>query len=67
MQTVMRSQDERTLPGVAMFRDFKASGRLATPEDAALRIADRIVLGSVKHGATYSWPDLDRPLPDPGL
>ena len=58
---------ERPWGGVAMFRDFKASGRLATPEDAALRIADRIVLGNVKHGAAYSWPDLDRPLPDQGL
>ena len=67
MQTVMRAQDERSLPGVAMFRGFKSGGRLATPEDAALRIADRIVLGDVKHGATYSWPDLDRPLPDQGL
>ena len=64
MQTVMRAQDERSLPGVAMFRGFKSGGRLATPEDAALRIADRIVLGDVKHGATYSWPDLDRPLPE---
>ncbi len=63
MQTVMRAQDERTLPGVAMFRDFKASGRLATAEDAALRIVERIVLGNVRNGATYAWPDLDRPLP----
>ena len=50
--------------GVAMFRDFKASGRLATAEDAALRIADRIVLGNVRNGATYAWPDLDRPMPE---
>jgi len=64
MQVVMRAQDERTLPGVAMFRDFKTSGRLATPEDAALRIADRIVLGTVRHGATYAWPDLEGPLPE---
>ena len=64
MQTTMRSQDPALLPGVAMFRDFKTSGRLATPEDAALRIVDRIVFGNVRHGATYSWPDLDRPLPE---
>ncbi len=64
MQTVMRAQDEHVLPGVAMFRDFKSSGRLATPEDAALRIADRIVFGTVRHGATYAWPDLERPMPE---
>ena len=32
-------------------------------EDAALRIVERIVLGNVRNGATYAWPDLDRPLP----
>lgn len=65
MQTTMRSQPESVVPGVAMFRDFKASGRLATAEDAAARIADRIVLGSPRSGAVYAWPDLDRPVEMP--
>ena len=62
MQTTMRTQSETALPGVAMFRDFHASGRLASAEVAAARIADKIVLGDPKNGATYAWPDLDHPM-----
>ena len=60
MQATMRGQTETSLPGVAMFRRFLADGRLATPEDAAERIVDRVVLGDPENGATYAWPDLDR-------
>ncbi len=62
MQVALRAQDPDTLPSVAMFRDFRASGRLATPEVAAERIVERVLAADVVHGATYASPDFDRPV-----
>jgi NAD(P)-dependent dehydrogenase (short-subunit alcohol dehydrogenase family) len=63
MQTSIRTRSEAEVPAVAMFRGFHADRRLATPEAAAERIADKVVLArKPRNGATYAWPDLDKPL-----
>ena len=63
MQVAMRTATEAEVPGVAMFRAFHADRRLVSPETAATKIADHIVLArKLANGATYAWPDLDRPM-----
>ena len=54
----MREQPGERLPSVAMFRDFHAAGRLVAPDVAAARIVERLVLGEVEHGRTYSYAEL---------
>lgn len=65
MQTAARSHTEDVFPAVAMFRKFHADRRLVAPDVAAAKIVDKVVLGKLRNGATYAWPDLDQPLPDP--
>jgi NAD(P)-dependent dehydrogenase (short-subunit alcohol dehydrogenase family) len=63
MQTAVRTRSEAEVPAVAMFRGFHADRRLVAPAVAARRIADKIVLArKLANGATYAWPDLDRPV-----
>lgn len=63
MQTAVRTRSETQVPAVAMFRAFHADRRLVSPKAAATKIADRIVLArKLANGATYAWPDLERPL-----
>lgn len=63
MQTAVRMRSEVEVPAVAMFRGFHADRRLVAPDAAAKKIADKIVLAKkLANGATYAWPDLDRPV-----
>lgn len=64
MQTRAREQSEDVLPSVAMFRKFHADRRLVAPEVAAAKIVEQVILGEVRNGATYAWPDLLKPLPE---
>lgn len=58
MQAFMRSHDPERMPSVALFRGFKDNGLLKPPADVAMRIVERIVLGDVEHGRTYTHVDL---------
>jgi benzil reductase ((S)-benzoin forming) len=58
MQVFMRSQSEESLPSVGMFRGFHTSGQLVAPDIAASRIVEKIVLGPVEQGRTYSYAEL---------
>ena len=63
MQTRARSQSPDEFPAVAMFRAFHADRRLVAPDVAAAKFADKIVLApKLANGATYAWPDLDKPV-----
>jgi len=57
MQVYMRSRDPAEFPSVAMFRGFKENGLLKDPAEVAARIVDRLVLGTVENGRTYSHTD----------
>ena len=66
MQTTVRTRSEAEVPAIAMFRSFHADRRLVAPEVAAAKIADKVVLAKkLRNGATYAWPDLDKPLAEP--
>jgi hypothetical protein len=41
-----------------MFRDFHASGQLVPPDVVAGKIVDRLVLGEVENGRSYSYKEL---------
>jgi benzil reductase ((S)-benzoin forming) len=58
MQQFARSQSREALPCVDMFREFHSQGRLVPPDVVATKIVDRLVLGEVEHGLTYSYQDL---------
>ena len=58
MQAYMRSRDPAEFPSVALFRGFKDNGLLKDPADVAARIVDRLVLGPLENGRTYSHTDL---------
>jgi benzil reductase ((S)-benzoin forming) len=58
MQRFARSQSREALPCVDMFREFHSQGRLVPPDVVAAKIIDRLVLGEVEHGRTYSYQDL---------
>ena len=62
MQTLARGQSEDVLPSVAMFRKFHADRRLVAPDVAAAKIVDKVILGKLRHGATYAWPELEKPV-----
>jgi len=62
MQVQARSRDPAAFPSVAMFRDFHASGRLVPPDVVARGVVGKMIVAEVRNGATYRWPDLDRPL-----
>ena len=58
MQAYMRSRDPAVFPSVGLFRGFKDNGLLKDPADVGTRIVDRLVLGTVENGRTYSHTDL---------
>jgi benzil reductase ((S)-benzoin forming) len=58
MQQFMRTRPRESLPCVDMFREFHSQGRLAPPDVVAAKIVDRLVLGEVEHGRTYSYQEL---------
>jgi len=58
MQVYMRSRDPAEFPSVGLFRGFKENGLLRDPADVAAQIVDRLVLGPVENGRTYSHTDL---------
>jgi benzil reductase ((S)-benzoin forming) len=58
MQQYARSQPRELLPCVDMFREFHSQGRLVPPDVVAAKIVDKLVLGDVEHGRTYSYQEL---------
>lgn len=58
MQAFMRSQGEDVLPTSALFRGFHERGQLVRSDVAAKKIVDRIVVGPIEQGRTYSYADL---------
>jgi len=58
MQTFARSQSPDVLPSVELFKGFHRDGRLVAPEIVAARIIDKLVVGDVEHGRTYSYQEL---------
>jgi benzil reductase ((S)-benzoin forming) len=58
MQVFARSQSPDVLPCVDMFREFHSQGRLVPPDVTAAKIVDKLVLGAIEHGRTYSYQEL---------
>lgn len=58
MQTFARSQSPEVLPSVEMFKGFHRDGRLVPPDVVAAKIVEKIVLGSVEDGRTYTYQEL---------
>ena len=58
MQVFARSQSPDVLPCVEMFREFHSQGRLVPPDVTAAKIVDKLVLGTIEHGRTYSYQEL---------
>lgn len=58
MQQFARSRPRELLPCVDMFRQFHSEGRLVAPDIVAAKIVDKLVLGDIEHGRTYSYQEL---------
>jgi hypothetical protein len=58
MQAVSRTQEPELFPSVELFKGFHREGQLVAPELAAARIVDRLIVGEVEHGRTYSHREL---------
>jgi len=58
MQTYARGQPGERLPSVDMFKGFHAHGQLVAPDTVARKAVDRLVLGDVEQGRTYSYSEL---------
>ena len=58
MQAFARSQSREALPCVDMFVEFHSQGRLVPPDQVAAKIVDRLVVGDVENGRTYSYQEL---------
>src|SRR5437870_2028429 len=58
MQAFMRSQPRALLPSVELFEGFHKSGQLVAPDVVARKIVERLVLGQVEQGRTYSYQEL---------
>lgn len=58
MQVFARSQSPDVLPSVELFRGFLRDGRLVPPAVVAAKIVDKLVVGDVEHGRTYSYQEL---------
>jgi len=58
MQVFARSQSPDVLPSVELFRGFHREGRLVPPAVVAAKIVDKLVVGDVEHGRTYSYQEL---------
>ena len=57
MQAYMRSRDPAEFPSVALFRGFKENGLLKEPAEVAARFVEKLVLGPIENGRTYSHTD----------
>jgi NAD(P)-dependent dehydrogenase (short-subunit alcohol dehydrogenase family) len=58
MQKFARSQSPELLPSVDMFKGFHRDGRLVPPDLVAAKIVDKIVVGDVDDGRTYTYQEL---------
>jgi NAD(P)-dependent dehydrogenase (short-subunit alcohol dehydrogenase family) len=58
MQAFARSQSPDVLPSVELFKGFYREGRLVPPDVVAAKIVDKLILGEVEHGRTYSYAEL---------
>ncbi len=58
MQQFARTRPRELLPCVDMFREFHSQGRLVPPDVVAAKIVDKLVLGEIEHGRTYSYQEL---------
>lgn len=58
MQTFVRAQPKDRLPSVDLFKGFHAGGQLVPPDLVARKVVDRLVLGPVEHGRTYTYAEL---------
>ena len=58
MQAFARSQSREALPCVDMFVEFHSQGRLVPPDTVAAKIVEKLVLGDVENGRTYSYQEL---------
>ena len=58
MQGFLRAQNEERLPAVGMFRGFHESSQLVPPDVTAAKIVERLVLGPIESGRTYSYAEL---------
>lgn len=58
MQSFARTQSKERLPSVDMFQGFHAGRRLVAPDVVARKVAERLVLGNVDQGRTYSYAEL---------
>lgn len=46
------------MPRVDLFKGFHAGKQLVAPDVVAHKVVDRLVLGPVEHGRTYSYAEL---------
>lgn len=58
MQAFVRSQPPDLLPEVELFKGFHRDGRLVAPGVVAAKIVDRLIVGEVEQGRTYSYAEL---------
>jgi benzil reductase ((S)-benzoin forming) len=58
MQAFARSQEKERLPSVDLFKRFHADRKLVPPGVVARKVVDRLVLGPVEHGRTYTYAEL---------
>jgi NAD(P)-dependent dehydrogenase (short-subunit alcohol dehydrogenase family) len=58
MQAFARSQTRERLPSVDLFQGFHQAGQLVPPDVVARKVIDRLVLGPIEHGRTYSYAEL---------
>jgi benzil reductase ((S)-benzoin forming) len=58
MQAFMRAQPEHLVPDVAMFKGFHEQRQLVSPDAAATKIVEKLVLADVEQGAMYKYADL---------
>jgi NAD(P)-dependent dehydrogenase (short-subunit alcohol dehydrogenase family) len=58
MQAFARSQARERLPSVDLFQGFHKAGQLVPPDVVARKVIDRLVLGPIEHGRTYSYAEL---------
>jgi hypothetical protein len=58
MQAFARSHSPDVLPSVELFHGFHRDGRLVPPAAVAAKIVDKLVVGEVENGRTYSYQEL---------
>ena len=58
MQAFMRTQPAQRMPSLAMFKGFHDNGQLVPPDVTASKIVDRLIIGPVENGRTYSYAEL---------